>query len=254
MYRIIKSFVLLLVLSTASFAQLQSPAEFLGYELGDQWTPHYKVHDYFNHVAENSDMVTIQKYGETYEGRELVIATVSSAANQSRSEEIRTNNLKRVGFIDGEPTADKTPIVWLSYNVHGNETSSSEAALYTIYSLITENSAWLDDVMVIMDPMINPDGRDRYVNWYRTAVGSQYNANPESREHNEPWPGGRTNHYFFDLNRDWAWQTQVETQNRIEAYLSWMPQVHVDFHEQSYNSPYYFAPAARPFHTAITEW
>jgi len=254
MNRIIKSFIFLLILSTSAFAQLQSPAEFLGYELGEQWTPHYKVHAYFQHVAENSDMVEIEKYGETYEGRELVIVTVSSVENQNRSEEIRTNNLKRVGFIDGEPSADKTPIVWLSYNVHGNETSSSEAALNTIYKLITEKSEWLNDVMVVMDPMINPDGRDRYVYWNKSVTGSKPNVNPESREHNEPWPGGRTNHYYFDLNRDWAWQTQVETQHRIQAYLSWMPHVHVDFHEQGFNSPYYFAPAARPYHTAITDW
>jgi len=254
MYRSFKALILLLILPTAAFAQLQSPSEFLGYELGEQWTPHYKVHAYFTHVAENSDMVSLKNYGETYEGRELVFATVTSAANQNRSEEIRTNNLKRVGFIDGEPTADKTPIVWLSYNVHGNETSSSEAAINTIYTLITDKSEWLNDVMVIMDPMINPDGRDRYVYWNKSVTGSKPDVNPESREHSEPWPGGRTNHYYFDLNRDWAWQTQVESQQRIRVYLDWMPHVHVDFHEQGFNSPYYFAPAAEPFHTAITDW
>tara|TARA_R110002124_G_scaffold287343_1_gene473426 strand:- start:74 stop:2584 length:2511 start_codon:yes stop_codon:yes gene_type:complete len=254
MKKSIQFILLLLALSTATYAQLKSPAEFLGYELGEQWTPHYKVHDYFKHVADNSDMVALNQYGNTYEGRELVYATVSSVANQNRSEEIRTNNLKRVGFINGAPTADKTPIVWLSYNVHGNETSSSEAAINTIYKLVTEKSDWLNDVMVIMDPMINPDGRDRYVYWNKSVTGSEANVNPESREHSEPWPGGRTNHYYFDLNRDWAWQTQIETQNRIKAYLSWMPQVHVDFHEQGINSPYYFAPAAEPFHTAITDW
>ncbi len=254
MNRSIKTFFLLLIVSTTAYGQLKSPAEFLGYELGEQWTPHHKVQAYFLHVAENSDMVTLEKYGMTYEGRELVIATVSSVANQGRVEEIRSNNLKRVGFIDGEPTADKTPIVWLSYNVHGNETSSSEAAMNTLYKLITENTTWLNEVIVVMDPMINPDGRDRYVYWNKSVTGVQYNANPESREHSEPWPGGRTNHYYFDLNRDWAWQTQIETQNRIQAYLSWMPHVHVDFHEQGYNSPYYFAPAAKPYHTAITDW
>lgn len=254
MNRSINTLVLLLILSTASYAQLKSPTEFLGYELGEQWTPHYKVYDYYSHVAENSDMVTLTQYGKTYEGRELAYAVVSSASNHDRMDEIRGNNLKRVGFMNGDPTADKTPIVWLSYNVHGNETSSSEAAMNTIYTLITEKSAWLQDVVVIMDPMINPDGRDRYVYWNKTATGSEPNLNPESREHSEPWPGGRTNHYYFDLNRDWAWQTQIETQNRIQAYLTWMPHVHVDFHEQGYNSPYYFAPAAEPFHNAITDW
>ena len=198
MNRSIYTFILLLLLSTAAFAQLKSPAEFLGYELGEQWTPHHRVHDYFHHVVENSDLVTVTKYGTTYEGRVLYYATVTSQENMQRIEEIRTDNLKRVGFVDGEPTEDKIPIVWMSYNVHGNETSSSEAAMNTIYTLLTDKKDWLNDVVVLIDPMINPDGRDRYVYWNKSVTGAQVNANPESREHIEPWPGGRTNHYYVD--------------------------------------------------------
>ncbi|MGJ8508483.1 hypothetical protein, partial [Glaesserella parasuis] len=91
--------------------------------------------------------------------------------------------------------------------------------------------------MVILDPCINPDGRDRYINWYNGMVGTAYNPEPISREHIEPWPGGRSNHYNFDLNRDWAWQTQVESQQRLKKYREWMPQIHVDYHEQGYNEP-----------------
>jgi len=254
MKRLFSLSLFILLLAGNTFAQLQSPAEFLGYELGEQWTPHYKVYNYFNHVAENSDLVVIQDYGKTYEGRELTHVVVTSVANHSNLSEIQSNNLKLVGFEDGELTENTKAIVWLSYNVHGNETSSSEAAMFTIYELVTSKTAWLNDVVVIMDPMINPDGRDRYVNWNRSVTGAQFNAYPESREHSEPWPGGRTNHYYFDLNRDWAWQTQIESQHRLKAYLQWMPHVHVDFHEQGYNSPYYFAPAAEPFHKAITDW
>jgi hypothetical protein len=115
-------------------------------------------------------------------------------------------------------------------------------------------AAWLKNTVVILDPCINPDGRDRYVNWYNGVVGAQANPDPESREHREPWPHGRTNHYNFDLNRDWAWQTQIETQQRLQQYNNWLPQVHVDYHEQGYNSPYYFAPAAEPYHEVITPW
>ncbi len=254
MKRISTTFLMSFFAITFAFAQLQSPAEFLGYELGEQWTPHYKVYNYFHHVAENSDMVAIEDYGVTYEGRELTYAVVTSRQNQSNLEEIRRNNLRLVGFELGEVTENTKAIVWLSYNVHGNETSSSEAAMYSIYELITNKTAWLDDVVVVMDPMVNPDGRDKYVNWNKTITGAFIDPNPEAREHNEPWPGGRTNHYYFDLNRDWAWQTQVESQQRIKVYLEWMPHVHVDFHEQGYNSPYYFAPAAEPFHKAITDW
>lgn len=254
MKKAVSGFLFLILMTTAAFAQLQSPSEFLGYELGEQWTPHYKVHNYFKHVADQSEMVSFQQYGTTYEGRELIYVVVTSEENQSNIDEIRSNNLKMVGFESGELTENQKAIVWLSYNVHGNETSSSEAAMNTIYQLVTEKTAWLNDVVVVMDPMVNPDGRDRYVNWFKSVVGSQPNAKPESREHNEPWPGGRINHYYFDLNRDWAWQTQVESQQRIQVYLDWMPHVHVDFHEQGVNSPYYFAPAAKPFHNAITEW
>ncbi|MFD2530961.1 M14 family zinc carboxypeptidase [Gracilimonas halophila] len=251
---ILGTLIAVFLISAQAFAQLQSPAEFLGYELGEQWTPHYKVVNYFQHVAEESPMVTLSEYGRTNEGRELVYAVVTTSDNQANIEEIRLNNLRLTGLESGEPTENQKAIVWLSYNVHGNETSSSEAALNTIYKLVTEKGNWLENTVVIMDPMVNPDGRDRYVNWFRSVVGEEVNVNPESREHSEPWPGGRTNHYYFDLNRDWAWQTQVESQQRLPLYNSWMPHVHVDFHEQGVNSPYYFAPAAEPFHTAITGW
>ncbi|MGK7369881.1 MAG: M14 family zinc carboxypeptidase, partial [Candidatus Halalkalibacterium sp. M3_1C_030] len=253
------SFIFLLFFSIDSKAQnsLQSPEEYLGYELGSKWTPHYKVMNYFKYVADQSPMVTFQQYGTSNEGRELVIVKVASEENHERLEQIRTDNLKRAGLMDGEPTTN-VPIVWLSYNVHGNETSSSEAALKTIYELVrpgnAESKKWLTNTVVIMDPMINPDGRDRYVHWYTETAGDEFNAYGDAREHHEPWPGGRTNHYYFDLNRDWAWLTQKESRQRVELYQKWMPQIHVDYHEQSYTSPYYFAPAAEPFHKAITDW
>jgi hypothetical protein len=242
----------------SAFAQLQSPAEYLGYDLGDRYTPHHKVMDYARHVAENSDRAILDVYGETYENRELVHLVVTSPGNHQNLEEIRTNNLKLTGLMDGEPTDMRKAIVWLSYNIHGNETSSSEAAMKTLYQLTdpgnSEAAGWLENTVVVVDPMINPDGRERYVNWFRGITGSEYDPNVESREHDEPWPGGRSNHYYFDLNRDWAWQTQQESQARAAIYKEWMPHVHVDFHEQGYNSPYYFAPAAEPFHEAITDW
>lgn len=252
------SILLFFVFSGTAFAQLQSPEKFLGYELGDRFTPHHKILDYVHHVAEQSRWVTIEKYGETYEHRDLVYLAVTSPQNHEDIEEIRLNNLKLTGLEEGEPTENQKAILWLSYNVHGNEASSSEAAMKTLYDLArTENREaknWLRDAVVILDPMLNPDGRDRYVNWFNGIVGAQFNPDNDVREHDEPWPGGRSNHYYFDLNRDWAWQTQKETQQRIPVYQQWLPHIHVDFHEQSYNSPYYFAPAAEPFHAAITDW
>ena len=235
-----------------SKAQLQSPAEFLGYELGDKFTQHYRVVDYFKHVA-NSANVKLEEYGRTYEGRPLLLTYIASAENMAQLETIRTDNLKRTGMMAGTPTTNVS-IVWLSYNVHGNEANSTEASMATIYKLLTEHQDWLENTVVIMDPCVNPDGRDRYVNFYMQNGQIPYNADPQSAEHQEPWPRGRQNHYLFDLNRDWAWQTQIESQVRIIEYNKWMPHVHVDFHEQSYNSPYFFAPASEPYHELITSW
>ena len=252
---------LLLISPTSTYSQssLQSPSEFLGYELGSRFTLHYRVMDYFEHVAAQSPQVELVQYGSTYEGRPLVTAYVSSQENMSRLESIRTANLARAGMVDTETDLEPIPaIVWLSYNVHGNESVSTEAALKTIHTLLdpanTEVQTWLANTVVIIDPCLNPDGRDRYVSWYNRSVGRFPDIDGIAREHNEPWPGGRTNHYYFDLNRDWAWLTQKEVQARVAHYNTWMPQIHVDFHEQGVNSPYFFAPAAQPYHGAITPW
>ena len=237
---------------------LQSPAEFLGYELGTRFTPHHRVMDYFEHVQEHSPHVELETYGITYEGRPLITAYIASEARIQTLDSIRQNNLRLAGMQDGERNPDQPGIVWLSYNVHGNESVSTEAALKTLHTLVDpqneKSKAWLENTVIIIDPCLNPDGRNRYVNWYNQVVGRIPNARPEAREHIEPWPGGRTNHYYFDLNRDWAWMTQQEVQARVAHYNSWMPQIHVDFHEQGVNEPYYFAPAAEPYHALITTW
>ncbi len=244
---------LLCLIPTLIFSQLKSPSEFLGYEIGTQFSRHADVVSYFEHVAANSEMVKYFDYGKTNERRRLTYAVISSEENLANLEQIRTDNLKNIGLLSGNANPDKT-IVWLSYNVHGNEASSSEAAMNTAYKLITEHPDYLKNVVVIMDPNVNPDGRDRYVNWYNQVKASPYNSSRDAIEHNEPWPGGRPNHYLFDLNRDWMWASQVETQQRLKIYNQWMPQIHVDFHEQFINNPYYFAPGAEPYHEIITDW
>jgi Zinc carboxypeptidase len=252
--------IILLFASNTLFAQLKNPDEFLGYQLGSRFTPHYKIVNYFNQAATAMpQMMKLEKYGETNEGRELLLAIVASPENMVRIDEIRKNNLRLTGLLKDKPADITAPvIVWLSYNVHGNEASSSEVSMETLYELLspsnTQTKNWLKNTVVIIDPCLNPDGRDRYVNWYNQMVGKNANANTNSREHSEPWPGGRVNHYNFDLNRDWAWQTQIETQQRMKKYNEWMPQIHCDFHEQGINNPYYFAPAAEPFHEVITKW
>ncbi|ARV05262.1 zinc carboxypeptidase [Polaribacter sp. SA4-10] len=251
----IKLFLLLTVLSFSSYyaQKLQSPSEFLGYEIGARFTRHHKVVDYFKYVSSTLSTVKLEKYGETNEHRPLYVSYISSQENITNLETIRKANLAQTGLISGNSDS-KTAIVWLSYNVHGNEASSTEAAMLTLYELVTTKKAWLENTVVIIDPCINPDGRDRYVNWFNQVKSTPYNINQEAKEHSEPWPGGRPNHYLFDLNRDWAWVTQVESVQRIAIYNKWMPHIHVDFHEQYINNPYYFAPAAAPFHEIISDW
>ncbi len=234
-----------------------SPANYLGYEVGTKFTRHHQIVSYFNAIAQaKPEMVKIMSYGKTNEGRELLVAAIGLPENIAKLEEIRKHN---TGLTNGSVTDLNQPtIVWLSYNVHGNEPASSEAAMLTLFALVdptnTKTKEWLKSTIVIIDPCINPDGRDRYVNWYNNAVGSNYNADPYAREHMEPWPAGRSNHYNFDLNRDWAWQTQVESKQRVAFYQQWYPQVVVDFHEQSYNQPYFFTPTSEPIHDAISSW
>ncbi len=200
----------------------------------------------------------MEKYGETYERRPLYLTYISSKENIKNIDKIRENNLINAGVKTLENknvfSYKDIAIVWLSYSVHGNESSSTEASMKTLYLLLTKNSKFLENTIVIIDPCINPDGRDRYANWYNQTGNFPYNINPKSREHDEPWPGGRANHYLYDLNRDWAWITQVESKARLKAYNKWLPHVHVDYHEQGINEPYYFAPAAEPYHEIITKW
>ena len=239
----------LFLLPFLTLAQLQSPSEFLGYELGTEFTRHHQVVAYYNYLAASEpDRMSLIEYGKTNERRPLILATVSTKENMDKLEAIRLEHLKST-IGEGAPTK---AIVWLSYNVHGNESVSTEASMQTIYDLLTTKSDYLEDTVVMIDPCINPDGRDRYVNWYNQYKNSPFQVDPDSKEHHEGWWSGRSNHYMFDLNRDWAWLTQVESQQRLKQFNNWLPHVHVDFHEQGVDNPYYFAPAAEPFHEVVT--
>lgn len=237
-------------------AQIKSPEAFLGYPLGSKFTPHHQIIAYFKYVASMNKNIQLIDYGKTYENRPLMVAVISSKENMDRIEEIRKNNISLSRAEAKASTANQPAILWLSYNVHGNESSSSEVSMKTLYTLAegtyAQTKEWLKNTVVVVDPCLNPDGRERFVNYYNAVAGTTPNSDPAAREHAEPWPRGRVNHYYFDLNRDWAWQTQIETQQRLALYHLWMPEVHVDFHEQSYNEPYYFAPAAEPVHQDIT--
>jgi hypothetical protein len=231
------------------------PSDFLGYPLGKRFTHHDRIVAYMEALYDSSDRVTLRQYGNTYEGRPLLLMAISSSENIARLDEIRENHLKLAdpsGVDDAEieRIVSEDPVVtWLGYGVHGNESSSAEAALLTAYTLAAANTRWaerLNDVVVLIDPLVNPDGRERYVHFFETQSGRAANPSPLASEHWEPWPGGRQNHYLIDLNRDWAWGTQLETRSRLNAYNRWEPQVFVDFHEMWSDSTYFFPPAADP--------
>ena len=251
--RLLKLTFFLFFFTLTQGQEIKSPSEFLGYNLGEKFARHHQVVDYFEYLSRSSELIKMIPYGLTNEGRKLNLVFLSNKNNLNNLELIRKSHLQNTGLIKG-PKNNNIVVIWLSYNIHGNESSSTEASMKTAYEIIKNNKKWLDDAIIILDPCLNPDGRDRYVNFYKQSRSFPNDTKSFSREHHEPWQNGRTNHYIFDLNRDWAWLTQIESQQRIKMYNKWLPHVHVDFHEQSINNPYYFAPAAEPLHEKITSF
>ena len=241
-------------------AKVPRPDAILGYPLGSRFTSWDRIQDYLEAVAAASPRVRISEYGRTYEGRPLKHLAISSPENLARLEEIRKDHLRLSdpGSLSEDErqrlTRSLPVLVWLAYGVHGNESSSAEAAMGAIYVLAAgqgEIAEMLKGMVVLIDPLANPDGRERYVQSFRQRIGETPNPNRVAAEHWEPWPGGRQNHYLLDLNRDWAWATQQESRARVAAYRAWEPQVYVDFHEMGSESSYFFPPAADPVHPQI---
>jgi hypothetical protein len=242
----------------SAFAQLKSPSDFIP-NYGKQITYYHQVENYFNYLTEESKLIKKHKYGVTAEQRDLNLFYISTPENLANLEQIRNNNLAAIGMSTSKtPSVEDKVIVWISFNVHGNEFAGTESALSVVYELLNPTNeaskTWLKNTIVILDPCINPDGYSRYGNWLREISGKKTHPGLYDREHMEVWPGGRYNHYIFDLNRDWAWQTQAESQQRIAMYYQWMPQVHTDVHEMSYDSPYFFPPSAEPLHEFIEQY
>jgi len=247
--------------------QIPTPAQQLGYPIGSRFTEHSRLLEVVRALAQNERAV-LERYGETEERRPLYVAYVSAPETLRNLKQIRADLASLVDARSLTPDAaakiaERLPIVaWLSYNVHGNEPSPSEAAIAFLYQLVAGTDARTEAIrkncLIVLDPCVNPDGRDRYVHWYNSIVGSVGDSNPASWERNEPWPGGRFNHYYFDLNRDWAFLTQSESRARVEAYLKTPPQVHVDFHEMGASSSYFFFPPVYPvnanFPGDVVEW
>lgn len=236
----------------------------IGHKAGDRISSHREVNAYFDALAAaKPNQIEVIEYGKTWEGRRLIYVVLGSRQNFAARNRIQSDIQKLVDPKAASAAeakrliANMPAIVWLAYSVHGNEISSSDAAMLTAYHVLAAQNeptaeAIRDNVLLILDPLQNPDGRDRFVHHFQINEGMVPDASPLAAEHNEQWPGGRTNHYFFDLNRDWFALTQPETRGKVRAMLDWYPQVVVDIHEMGSNSTYYFAPEAVPFNPHLT--
>jgi hypothetical protein len=236
----------------------------LGHEPGDVITPPDGVITYLKALAQAApSRARLIEYGRTWEGRPLVVFAIAAPERMAQLDAVqqglrRLSDPRTLGAGEEEALVASLPVaVWLMHAVHGNEISSTDAALLEAYHLLAAQgdaqvSTILREALVLIDPLENPDGRARFVSSNLQATGPEPDPEPLSAEHNEPWPGGRSNHYLFDMNRDWFSQSQVETRARTAFYLQWFPQVVVDLHEMSGDSTYYFAPPADPLNPHIT--
>lgn len=237
----------------------------VGHDFGEKITMHHEAETYMTALQQAApSRIKIVKYGETWEGRSLYVMVIGSAANISKVEEIKTGIQKladprRISSNEANSLIASLPsIVWFICGVHGNEISGVDSGLMTAYHLLAAQNdevaaAALKNSIVLIDPMQNPDGRDRFINYFRQNVGRFPDGDLQSAEHNEVWPGGRTNHYLFDMNRDWFVQSQPETRGRTKFYLQWFPQVVADQHEMGTNNSFYFAPPALPWNPNLTK-
>lgn len=225
------------------------PEAVLGYKIGEKHTRPHLIVEYFKRVAQASDRVQYGEHGATYDGRKLVHAIVTSPDNHRQIEDIkRTNRLLSTdpGSVSDDDISRMPAIVWMGYGVHGNEASSFEAAMLLLYHLAAGEGEDIEnhlrELVIIVIPSLNPDGHARHVNWVNANRGATPVSDPQHREHNEPWPGGRTNYYWFDLNRDWFPLQHPESQGRLRLYNEWRPQLVTDYHEFGSNATYFFQP------------
>ncbi len=227
-----------------------SPEEFLGYEIGFEHTRHDLIVAYLKYLSNVSEKAEIVKYGESHEGRDLTMLLVSSRENINNIESIKREHLKHTVPEAKNKIEENLPvIVNLGYGVHGNEPSSAEAAILAAYTFVASGNIkikrLIKNSVIFIDPTINPDGRDRHSQWANQYKSINLVADNNDAEHNEAWPRGRTNHYWFDLNRDWLLGINPESRGKLKWYHEWYPNVVTDFHEMGTNSNYFFEPMKR---------
>ncbi len=246
-------------------ASIPTIKQVLGHDYGERITTPEDIPIYLRALNQAApDRTRLTEYARSWEDRPLWLFVIGSPERIAALDRVK-GDLRRLADPRGLSRADadrlvsQLPVVtWLMHGVHGNEISSSDAALAEAYHLIAAQGdadvqLIVRESLVVIDPMQNPDGRARFVVQNLMGTAARFDPNPVAAEHDEPWPGGRSNHYLFDMNRDWFSQSQPETKGRIRALLEWFPQVTVDLHEMGGDSTYYFGPPANPINPHITK-
>lgn len=223
---------------------IPTPKEVLGYEVGEWHVSHDQLVTYMKAVAAASDRVKLEETGRSYEKRPQILLTISSPRNLANIDQIQADR-KKLRDPNASLSIESMPVVmFMGYSVHGNEASGTNASLVAAYHFAAarEIEEELENIVLLLDPAINPDGINRFASWVNSHKSYHLNGDPNGREYNEAWPRGRTNHYWFDLNRDWLPVQHPESRNRVRVFQSWLPNVHLDFHEMGTNSTFFFQP------------
>ncbi len=227
-------------------AAIPTPEDIIGHEVGEWHVTHDKLMFYMQALAKASDRITIENRGETFEGRPILLLTVTTPKNHQNIEKIRKDHVALTENGANLDTASMPIVVYQGFSIHGNEPSGSNAALAYAYYLAaaqgSEIEAMLSNMVILLDPSFNPDGLQRFAYWANTNKSINLVADNNEREYHEVWPGGRTNHYWFDMNRDWLPVQLPESRARIESFHKWMPNILTDHHEMGTNSTFFFQP------------
>ncbi|MCB0447641.1 MAG: zinc carboxypeptidase, partial [Gelidibacter sp.] len=251
-------FSLVFLVSSALFAQNQTqldyylpqnttynqniptPESVIGHPVGKWHITHDKLVQYMYTLAAASDRITIENRGKTYEDRPLLLLTITSPKNHQKIDTIKKTHVASTNSDANIDTSTMPIVVYQGFSIHGNEASGSNAALLVAYYLASAESEsvknLLDNVVILFDPSFNPDGLQRFAYWANSNKNNNLNPDPNDREYNEVWPGGRTNHYWFDMNRDWLPVQLPESQARIKTFHEWLPNILTDHHEMGTNS------------------
>ncbi len=229
-------------------ASIITPKAYLGFEIGQRHLEHHQLVGYLEKLAGQTNRIEVQQYGKTHGKRPLLLLTVTSPSNHERLDTIRKQH-RDLADPEKSKTIDLTDVpavINMGYGVHGDEASATNCSALVAYYLAAaqgdEIDRWLQQCIVLLDPCLNPDGFNRFANWVNGYRGAIPNDDPQHREHNQSWPSGRVNYYWFDLNRDWLPLEHPESQSRMRWYHAWKPNVVLDFHEMGTNSTYFFQP------------